>query len=318
MIYNGSNDPPGFGNPTLDPQDLQTDRMVIVQYPAGAGGKFLMNCLGISNGAVLQDSELAEQQLKGNLNLEDKVNLLLERIQNTQKSWQDLGLGCLTLFGVLNTISDTEWVYPELAYHQQWNPVIKEIIENNCYMFTVTHIARTTKWNKEIWPNAKVIVFTNTDSFFEKYRSNFNRLPELAKTSQSVDIWNKMKQPDWPDLPPKWIENFDLSPFVEIKQEIEQHKKYNELVKQLPSKQYFDQVKQLENKKTQEMLQQPEFADHFIWDTDWYLDSDVFLDKVNELYNFLELEDYNRDLLAKIHTEYLSTLKNVQNYIYQN
>ncbi len=316
-IYTEHQHPAGFGPARLEPENMLTDRMVIVQYPAGAGGKFLINCLGISNGAVLQEKNLAKQQVQGNLSTVDKGDFLLGALANTNETWTDLNMGCHTLFDVHMSISDTEWVYPELAYHRRWHPVIKECISKKLCLFQVSHTARATRWNKQIWPNAKVIVFVNTDPFFDKYRSNFPGLPDLAKTQQSFNLWNSMRESHWPELPPRWLENFEKSPFIEILDEIKSHPKYEDLLYYIPSEHYFDCRKKLEHDATAAMVLEENFAEHFIWDTEWYLYPDLFCEKVAEVYEFLDLDDFDKSLIEKLHKAYLQSISNVQNYIYQ-
>ena len=59
--------------------NYNTDKLVIVAYPIGAGGKFLINCLGISEDACLQDWELY------NLTSIEKKALILDRMVATPK-----------------------------------------------------------------------------------------------------------------------------------------------------------------------------------------------------------------------------------------
>ena len=59
----------------------------------GAGGKFLVNCLGISEKACLQDWELYD------LTSKQKKQLILDRLESTPKgTWNDLDLGCFKMF----------------------------------------------------------------------------------------------------------------------------------------------------------------------------------------------------------------------------
>ena len=85
--------------------NFDTNNIVIVSYPANAGGKFLINCLGISDLAVFQDATLAEQQLDGKLSIDDKIEYLSNTVINsTKNNWNDLHLGCIQLFGVDNIL----------------------------------------------------------------------------------------------------------------------------------------------------------------------------------------------------------------------
>ena len=53
--------------------DFNTNNIVIVFYPRFAGGKFLINCLGLSDDAVFQNAKLAENQLNGKFTIDNKI-----------------------------------------------------------------------------------------------------------------------------------------------------------------------------------------------------------------------------------------------------
>ena len=56
--------------------NFKTCNLIIVAYPRMAGGKFLINCLALSNGAVLQDKIHATKDINGILTSSDKMNIL--------------------------------------------------------------------------------------------------------------------------------------------------------------------------------------------------------------------------------------------------
>ena len=71
-----------------------TDKLIIVIYPPNAGGKFLINCLGLSSEALFQHHWLIERQVSNNFTPLDKFNYLMSNLENTHSEWNDLGLGC--------------------------------------------------------------------------------------------------------------------------------------------------------------------------------------------------------------------------------
>lgn len=304
--------PAGFGTSNLSPEDFQTDRLVIVQYPAGSGGKFLMNCLGLSNDVFLQDINLAIEQIQGNLSPQKKLDLLIERMSASKNSWTDLNMGCFSFFGVYLTIESTECLYPELAYGMQWNKQLREVYDSGKIFFIVSQTARTTRWFKQIWPNAKIINFYNTQPFFEKYRQNFTRLPQYHHVENAKREWDKIRQAGWPELPPMWIENFYLPPFDDIVDQIDLNK-----IKYIPSKTYFEQVEELEQQKQAEMFRDRIFADNFQWDTSWYCSEEKFLKHISEVYKFLKLSDCSIDSVRELYCNWINCLENIQDYIYQ-
>lgn len=136
--------------------NYDTHHLVIVCYPGYAGGKFLINCLGLSDRAVLQDQELARKQLDGQLATEEKLNLLEQRLAETQEEWLDLNLGCVQLFGA-----------SPLTQFDNFNPVIDRLSNSNKYFFMVLHDAKQLDRYLTVWPNAKVIILNNSAEFIK-------------------------------------------------------------------------------------------------------------------------------------------------------
>jgi len=54
--------------------NFQTPNLIMAVYPGGAGGKFLLNCIGVSKQGLLQDYKLTVAQLGNLLLSEDKKN----------------------------------------------------------------------------------------------------------------------------------------------------------------------------------------------------------------------------------------------------
>jgi len=80
--------------------NYETSHVIIASYPGYAGGKFLLNCLGLSNQCYLQDAQLVMQQQQGKLTQHEKLLLLhtkldnvLDNIHDNKIWWNDLKLG---------------------------------------------------------------------------------------------------------------------------------------------------------------------------------------------------------------------------------
>ena len=82
--------------------NFNTDNLIICCYPSGAGGKFLINCLGLSDDAVFQSHILAEKQLNLNFSQFNKMEYLDTELKKITSNWNDLNLGCEQLFGIPN------------------------------------------------------------------------------------------------------------------------------------------------------------------------------------------------------------------------
>ena len=159
--------------------NFDTDRLIILWYPGGAGGKFLINALGLSNSAVLQDNELAIKQVRDLFTPADKLAHLRMQLDLVTTHWNDLNLGCEQFFNFSN----------DLYLKNQpidINPNIEFVINNNLYFFIVAHDARYIREYLKRWPNAKVIIFKNVRDFILS-RGNFRFTGIPEPTNQQIN-----------------------------------------------------------------------------------------------------------------------------------
>jgi hypothetical protein len=131
--------------------NTNTNHIVFAAYSAYAGGKFLINCLGLSNGAVLQDATLAEKQLDGLLTPEMKFNELMSRLDNVGSQWLDIGLGCALLFG--EDINNPD------------KPVVGRLTNSDKLFFVVRHSIAELEKGLDTWTTPKLIMFKNGANF---------------------------------------------------------------------------------------------------------------------------------------------------------
>jgi len=128
---------------------------VLIMYPPGAGGKFLTNCLALSNQAYLQHKDLIRQQLDGNLSPVDKLNYL-ESVLNLHaitKSWNDFDVGERQMY------FGNRWSGPDPT------PEIVAISNGPGLFFHGCHDMEVYQQSNVLWPNSKKIYFTNTKNF---------------------------------------------------------------------------------------------------------------------------------------------------------
>ena len=211
---------------------FDTDKLIIIRYPHFAGGKFLMNCLGLSNNATLQDCGLTVQQLHGTFLQQEKINYLHSKLNNITKEWNDLNLGCYQLFDVPNE----SYLYKQSNIIQEtfnFHPVIKQLTDSNThYFFLAAHSDQLLESYLGVWPNAQIIEFTNYNNF-----CNF-RNHTVASNYTSIHRTNCS----------------------------------------------------------------------FVWDCEWYFDTDQTIDKIKELYTILNLPDFNETEIRRYHETWLYTL----------
>lgn len=128
------------------------DNVIIAIYPTMAGGKFLINCLGLSDDCYLRDNNMVAQQLDKKLSPADKLSLLIEKLDQTIL-WNDFGMKDIELF-----------VYSDDPLFK-FSSVVSRISYEKKYFFYVAHDYSKYVRLKQIWPNAKIIYFNCTDKF---------------------------------------------------------------------------------------------------------------------------------------------------------
>jgi hypothetical protein len=200
------------------------DKIVIVCYPPGAGGNFLINCLSLTNQCVLRDSILAEQQLISGFDVNKKLKYLndnLEISKNT-KQWNDLNLGCCQLFGFTNSLYLTE--YPEIL-ETQFNYIIPQLIKQNKYLFIIAHTMQHLEAYQKFWTNSRVIFLTEYEKFIQQsgYKSSTLKLKKIHQ------YWDIVKDENWPTLPPLSPDEFLKLPSL-VQQELRENY-HNEIFK---------------------------------------------------------------------------------------
>lgn len=288
-----------------------TDKLIVAYYPQMSGGKFILNCLGLSRHMVLQDADLAKQQLSGNLKPIQKLRLLLDRLDQTEArltsgpcadAWQDLRLGCAYLFG------DDAFRRPQVAgfdlRHCKFNPVINHLTHSDLYFACVAHDIMTLHYILERWPCARVIRLVNGHNFQTYFRPNF------SLNHHQVN-WQRLRGPDWPLNHPTNLDQYQsMSSMV-----------HQELCT-LGAWDYF--ASPLLWAKDQDwLLKQEEHHyqsvtaghDSCIWDVDNYtVDHDMMLCHLEKLYLWLGLDDFDPVLCSQFHTQYIKILNLVRQH----
>lgn len=176
--------------------DRNYRKVVVLCYPRGAGGNFLINCLSLNDQCVLRDAQLAEQQLFDSISPAEKINYFKDQLIQSldRKQWQDLNLGCANLFGVdgLSYLL----TYPEVI-QQKFNYIIPQLISKSKYLFIVAHTTQYLDAYLKFWPQARVIFLTDYSKFIQQ--RGYVKNPNIKSLSS---YWLKVKGVDWPDLPP--------------------------------------------------------------------------------------------------------------------
>ena len=221
----------------INPCLIPNGQVIIFNFPAGAGGKMLQNCVGLSRHCVLMKLEYAQWQLaySGNIDNEfyqQKLNWSLQTLPTKDKinQWYRYEHGEKTLYGIDYSGFNAHVPIP--------NAEIYQLAEHNLWSTVTVHNFGATEHYCYYWPNIKYVSLINNKIFAKK--SLFLKNPNLKFDN------------DW--------ENLGHTPSgIGFKFDI----------------------------------------DNTIYDTN------KFLDQVEKLYEYLEFDDFQRDLISVYHSKYI-------------
>ena len=131
--------------------NYQTDHLIIINYPAGAGGKFISLCLALSENVLHQDYILATLKLKSCLKEIQSFRISSAVMNKSIKENNHFELGCIQLAG-FNVYSKDQ---QEVLSNVLW----KECTNQKKYFFCMMNNSNINRWND--YPNAKHIILKN-------------------------------------------------------------------------------------------------------------------------------------------------------------
>lgn len=170
--------------------NTETESITIVVYEPWVGGKFLINCLGLSDHAYLQDAILIQLQMQGKLTPADKKELLVDRLNKVTTKWLDLEMGCGKVFGRYSTNKEN---FP---------PLVSQMSNEDKRFFVIAHNLNDLDKLLNIWKNPKIIVLNNGIKFAKWRWGNLTK--EQLLTHPQFNLW---KNPD--DIPTKEVATAD-------------------------------------------------------------------------------------------------------------
>ena len=143
---------------------IPNGRVIVFNFPAGAGGKMLQNCVGLSCYCVLNKAEYARWQLSASID---------SAFYQQKFSWI---LG--TLPPVLDLKKPNEWLrYEFLAqdlYSMDHNgfkektrlpDLLYQLAEKNLYSTITTHNFESAEYYNSYWPMIKHVCLINNERF---------------------------------------------------------------------------------------------------------------------------------------------------------
>lgn len=282
--------------------DFHTDKIIVVAYPPGAGGKTLINALGLSDDAVFQSDLLAIKQVNNEFSSEDKLSYLLTELENFKKSnlpWVDLNLGCNQLFG-RNASSFHTLIQDEfLEYY--FNHNLKTIVSKGMYFFLVSHNVSDVHEINRLWPNVTYIIFTNSDNVLER-RPAYSKNNTQKKLNKIEIKYDALKGTGWPEQMPKNLSELDQTVLDDPLFE-EFYYMYKTLEHQQAYKTYnfFNfYKKELSKYNIKKFLK---------YDASNLLHTPKFTESLIDLASEIGLRPPNRDFIWKYHKSWLTTIQ---------
>lgn len=167
-------------------------KIVIAHYPRYAGGKVLLNCLGLSKRFALQNYHAP-------IVAEDKFNYLKKKIDeyDANTTWKDLELGCQSLFG-----DDFEqWLNGEF---KNLNPQAHDVLSKDYYLPIISNTENSLSNLKKIFPNNVVISFFNCEKLV------LSRKGGESINDSYIRIRNKLRRKNWPERCPTSLQDFSI------------------------------------------------------------------------------------------------------------
>lgn len=272
--------------------NFETENLIIVCYPNGAGGKFLINCLGLSDSAVFQDARIAQAQMDGNFNQLNKINCLKEQLQKITVKWNDLALGCIQLFAVNN--EDYYHYSAEKIQLLDFNNTVVNVSTSGLKFFIVAHWPSQLDSYCKVWKNAKIIYFKNCKEFV-RHRS----------IAIIQDRWNMVRGPNWPKQAPESFNEFDLLPAF-VKQELE-----NKFFVFKLELEHYIRNNDFKFVNHEELLTQ--YPKALVWNTNNYFSIDATVNEIKKIYSILNLNNFNEDLIREYYKLWINKLDEIKN-----
>ena len=132
--------------------NYDTNRLIIIHYPAGAGGKFISLCLAVAENVLHQDYHLAKFKIQKKLN-ENKSFDISSKVLNKSSPRQHFELGCEQFAG-FNLLGKEK---QEVLANDLW----RHCTNQKEYFFCMMNNLVFNGWKD--YPNSKHIILKNYD-----------------------------------------------------------------------------------------------------------------------------------------------------------
>ena len=154
--------------------NYNTDKLIILNYPKFAGGKFISLCLALDPTVIHQDERLARAKIKGGTNNNKSFNISKAVLTKSQTSHFELGCGELAGFNSGDKIEEQAGLANDL-----WRELTQQ---TEFYFPMVDH--RGGLWAH--YPNARHIVFKNYDWILEARGRGIKKINEDSLKKENI------------------------------------------------------------------------------------------------------------------------------------
>ena len=313
--------------------NFNTNKLILGLYPMGSGGKFLTNCLSLSDDVLIADKFFSECQLSGKLTPKDKFLLLKNEIRKTNDDkWVDFNLDEISFWKVFPEDLDyknTDQYISELNSNDFLNQVIKN---DDKYFFLLPHYYSACVKLKNLWKNSKSIVFKNSSLFvlIRNCHREFSMYLWVTMREKHLEHMNLMS-PYWRSLPRHILEELKGIDIDKMKLEYEKftfESIWSKLRKDnwpkthpLTVKEYIDYDSNLKeeiedtfnncNCSEYYFSQLENYPDElitdsdYVWDTNWFFEKEKTLYNISQIYKSLNISDYNQEYISILYDEWI-------------
>lgn len=282
----------------MDWYTRQTDRIVIVYFPAFAGGKFIMNCLSLSRHCVPQSTLAARHLIDCPADYDYRLQAVCstlpppESMKNWREQWE---FGDTEFYqgSVLECLKLWQDNRPTLA-----DDLLRRLIQNDLCFFMTAHGGwPNVRSMIRVWPHARIIVLINSTKFWSlavnlKQKSTPDRsycLRDYAG-NECQESYDLLRGPDWPDWNLFETHNYDIDKVskhvtitLDVRDEIAQYYKWFENTNNL-----------------------------FCFDVDNnYFSQQKFSLTMKRLYDWIGFDDYNLELVNQYYSKYILLHKDI-------
>ena len=304
--------------------NFSTKNIILVFYPQGAAGKFLINCLAFADNCYFPFD--IEKSYKNTSTQLDKFSIITSRLDQVDDYWNDLRMHnpeslydnikifnfnenvkkiCYKNFDLLSNLSQ--------LYH--WNNIYSNLSKcnSNKKFIIACYSIEELYFYKSVWKNASIVYVENTFKFLNQHRKNYflknKELDEAVNLLQYVypvyKEYKSIKGIDWPKFPTneaQW-KAVDSKIIDEIKL---LSPTLTEKIKKCITIINFYQTLKKDNNT-------------FFWNADNYLNSYKFVKELKKIYTNLDLTNFNNKYIMQYYTRYfdkISAIKKVKKIDY--